>query len=150
MFINDNGDIKEIGVKAFDTLPVGAEIDYDGTEVPDGWEEIDNPNEYSTEETYTGKKWIDGKPIYRMVFNGNYDDSATLLSNVSSLISVSGTCDVGTGTERIIPYYEKYNDMTYAARLYINNNVVKVEAKNNTGSTTASLKITLEYTKTTD
>ena len=44
MFINDNGDIKEIGVKAFDTLPVGAEIDYNGTEVPDGWEEVKNEN----------------------------------------------------------------------------------------------------------
>ena len=40
MKYNDNGTIKDIKVKAFDTLPVGAEVDYDGTTVPDGWEEI--------------------------------------------------------------------------------------------------------------
>lgn len=44
MFINDNGDIKEIGVKTFDTLPVGAEIDYNGTEVPEGYEEVQKEN----------------------------------------------------------------------------------------------------------
>ena len=42
MKYNDDGTIKEIKVKSFDTLPVGAELDYDGTTVPSGWTEIEN------------------------------------------------------------------------------------------------------------
>lgn len=32
---------------------------------------IEEQNSYSTEETYTGKRWIDGKPIYRKVVEKN-------------------------------------------------------------------------------
>ena len=35
---------KDIYVKAFDTLPVGTEVDYDGNTVPDGWEEVPSAN----------------------------------------------------------------------------------------------------------
>lgn len=42
MNYNDNGTIKQITVKAGDTLPVGTEVDVpDGTTIPAGWEEID-------------------------------------------------------------------------------------------------------------
>lgn len=37
MKYNDNGTYKDIYVKAFDTLPVGTEVDYDGSIVPSGW-----------------------------------------------------------------------------------------------------------------
>ena len=40
MKYNDNGEYKDIYIKTFDTLPVGAEVDYDGDSVPDGWEEV--------------------------------------------------------------------------------------------------------------
>ena len=36
-----NGQRKQQVVKVGDTLPIGAEIDYTGTSVPDGWEEVD-------------------------------------------------------------------------------------------------------------
>ena len=49
-----------------ESLPVGTELDYDGETVPTGWEQIDDPNSYSTTETICGT-WIDGKPIYRTV-----------------------------------------------------------------------------------
>lgn len=45
MKYNDNGTYKDIYVKTFDTLPVGAEVDYDGETVPAGWSEVD---EYDT------------------------------------------------------------------------------------------------------
>ena len=35
------GEFKEITVKVSDTLPIGAEVDYDGTTVPSGWEQIE-------------------------------------------------------------------------------------------------------------
>ena len=36
----DTGEFKDITVKASDTLPIGTVVEYDGTEVPSGWEEI--------------------------------------------------------------------------------------------------------------
>ena len=38
----DNGEYKDIVVKVGDTLPIGAEVDYEGAEVPNGWEQIDD------------------------------------------------------------------------------------------------------------
>lgn len=69
MKYNDNGEYKDIYVKSFDTLPVGTEVDYDGNTVPAGWTEITDiqPSVYSTTETICGT-WIDGKPLYRKVF----------------------------------------------------------------------------------
>jgi len=40
MKYNDNGTLKDIYVKAFDTLPIGTEVDYDGNTVPDGWTQV--------------------------------------------------------------------------------------------------------------
>lgn len=42
MKYNDNGQWKDLKVKAFDTLPIGSVVEYDGTEVPDGYEKVDN------------------------------------------------------------------------------------------------------------
>lgn len=36
------GEFKDITVKVADTLPVGSEVDYNGTTVPNGWEEVDD------------------------------------------------------------------------------------------------------------
>lgn len=47
MKYNDDGTIKEVKVKTFDTLPVGSEVDYDGSVVPDGWTEVTDTNEYT-------------------------------------------------------------------------------------------------------
>lgn len=47
MKYNDNGEWKDIIVKATDTLPIGTEVDYNGTDVPDGWEEVeDTPTQF--------------------------------------------------------------------------------------------------------
>lgn len=48
MKYNDDGTIKEIKVKSFDTLPVGSEVDYDGSVVPDGWTEVEEVGEITT------------------------------------------------------------------------------------------------------
>lgn len=42
MKYNDNGEWKDIIVKATDTLPIGTEVDYNGTNIPDGWEEVED------------------------------------------------------------------------------------------------------------
>lgn len=35
----ETGQLKELSLKAADTLPIGTIVDYDGEEVPEGWEE---------------------------------------------------------------------------------------------------------------
>ena len=54
MKYNDNGEYKDIYVKAFDTLPVGTEVDYDGSVVPSGWTEVDGYSafEVTKDDTY--------------------------------------------------------------------------------------------------
>lgn len=59
--------IKSEGVSG-DTLPIGAIVTYDGDTIPDGYEEVEDENTYSTEEHETGT-WIDGKPVYRKVIS---------------------------------------------------------------------------------
>lgn len=45
--------------------------------------------EYSTSEINTGKKWIDGKPIYRKCFSqNNLNNIATGITNIDSLIKM--------------------------------------------------------------
>ena len=61
------GNLEEVYVKALDSLPVGTELDFNGSvsDIPIGWEQVET---YSTDEVKTGDTWIDGKPIYRKVF----------------------------------------------------------------------------------
>lgn len=65
----DNGMYLEGG--GGETLPVGTELDFDGSSssIPTGWEQIDNPEEYSTtQEIKTNKVYIENgveRPIYR-------------------------------------------------------------------------------------
>lgn len=59
------------GGDALDELPIGSVIRYDGEDIPEGWEEVeDNSNNvYSTEEQMIGTYL--GKPLYRRVFMFN-------------------------------------------------------------------------------
>lgn len=46
-----------------EVLPVGSEIEFGGSvnDIPIGWEEVSNPDSYSTSEIKTNKTWIDRK-----------------------------------------------------------------------------------------
>lgn len=39
---SETGEFKELYAKAADTLPVGTVVDFDGVEIPAGWEEIES------------------------------------------------------------------------------------------------------------
>ena len=52
MKYNDNGEYKDIYVKAFDTLPVGTEVDYDGSVVPSGWSEVTLYEDFKNKVTF--------------------------------------------------------------------------------------------------
>lgn len=82
-----------------ETLPVGSEIDFDGTtsDIPVGWEQVTNPDSYSTSEVKTNKVWIDGKPIYKKVVelpnitSTNIDIGvACNISNLWQVINIEG------------------------------------------------------------
>lgn len=43
MKYNDNGVVKDIIIKSGDTLPIGTIVEYDGTTIPSGYEEVSSP-----------------------------------------------------------------------------------------------------------
>ena len=131
-----------------ETLPVGSEIDFDGrvSDIPDGWEQVDDAPVYSTTETVCGT-WIDGKPIYRKVIN-------------SGSLSLSTTATtVNTNTPNIdkvidINFIYCFTDNTWFKNWYLiqlacrqNGNVIISTSQS---ATFPETYITLEYTKTTD
>ena len=84
------------GGGAGETLPIGSEIDFDGnvSDIPDGWEQVDDVPVYSTSETVCGT-WIDGKLIYRKCFevpkSQMSNQRATIaLTNASEIINLRG------------------------------------------------------------
>ena len=78
-----------------DTLPYGAIVDYDGNSVPSGYEEVDDFT-YSTNEYYTGKRWIDGKKIYGKVVETNFTSSTG--NNITRTLSSLGLNNISTLT----------------------------------------------------
>ena len=49
---------------------------------------VNDCNTYSTSETNTGKKWIDGKLIYRKVFTGSSLPTGTAIGNIGNYQNV--------------------------------------------------------------
>lgn len=102
---------------------------------------------YSTSEVNTGKKWIDGKPIYRKTFiftNLTLTNSPTLIGTIDVAISnvikteeIVRQSDVLAGSSQQAVYAEQ-NGNVYAYQ--------------NVSSTHTGWEVyyTLEYTKTTD
>ena len=141
------GQMKPLGVKVEDTLPVGTEVDYDGQDIPEGWVEIDDPNTYSTEEQRIGT-WIDGKPIYRKVFTGTFENDTNfhqIASNVENLINVGGTT-----AGRHFSYFINTTTMTGETDFVIFNGNLnyRLRAYDRLGG--QDYNLFAEYTKTTD
>lgn len=123
---------------------------------------INNMNDYSTNEVNTGKKWIDGKPIYRKVITGttstkdaafnvahgisNYD--IMMIDNKSFVKSTGGgnifilpiNCPPNTSSD--------YNKRP--VRAYVSTNSISIYIGGYNGYNSFDYAIILEYTKTTD
>ena len=136
-----------------ETLPVGSEIDFIGSseDIPQGWEEVTNPNKYSTTEVKTNNVWIDGKPIYRKVFNFGAlpnNTSKTLNHNISNLgfITLQYGVSKSSQGERIqfAPYY-----YFGSVSMFVNDTEISVSVTNDKSRFTETY-IIIEYTKTTD
>lgn len=126
-----------------ETLPVGSEIDFDGqvSEIPTGWEQVDDVPVYSTTETICGT-WIDGSEVYKKVVNmGNLANNSSksvahgIIGNFK-LIGLNGGATYGTTNI----WATGFNDEIYIA----GDNVVwntRADRRNFTGY------IILEYIK---
>lgn len=152
------GEMKTLSVKAADTLPIGTIVDYDGDEVPDGWEEVDETDDYSTEETLTGKHWIDGKPIYRKVFEytnlpaGGTREIEANISNIGNVIGMEGIGEF-SGYFRPINTVSCNNVNEQVSFWYVKStNKIIIKAGINTGANYCytKLHIIMEYTKATN
>ena len=132
-----------------ESLPVGSEIDFDGTaqDIPVGWEQVDNNPVYSTSETVCGT-WIDGKPIYRKVFNitspqqsnTDYVDVSSL--NIDKVVNLTGFYKNSSGFFPI-PLYDSAS--SYAVFFVSSSNYIRGRIWS-----ADYAYIILEYTKTTD
>ena len=143
MKYNDNGEYKDIYIKTFDTLPLGAEVDYIGSVVPDGWTQVDS---YSTSEVDTGQTWIDGKPLYRKTISV---DSPTMPLNVNHNVSNIGYLKLDAYfTQGNITAPIFYSTSTDFFRVFRNDAVLS--ARCGTGNAPTNITFIMEYTKTTD
>lgn len=136
-----------------DTLPIGSEIDYTGSSVPAGWEEV---ADYSTSEINTGKTWIDGKPIYRKVIEYTKPDHKTStaiphnISNLGTIVNVYGWSYVEDTWRSITNFYSS-DISTYNQCLYqIDGTNILMVYSSWYGNKAYQIIFVLEYTKTTD
>lgn len=141
------------GGGAGETLPIGSEIDFDGnvSDIPDGWEQVDDVPVYSTTETVCGT-WIDGKPIYRRVLQYTYTSTGSHSESLSSLNIDTITLynwNCLTNNIYIINAYD-FQDSSAKCNLWFDKNTNKVYMVNGTAWTSAKFTLILEYTKTTD
>jgi hypothetical protein len=114
------------------------------------WGEWSFENAYSTEETFTGKYWIDGKKIYRRIYTGNLPTTSdwkilfTLPPGYTEITDTHITFKNTYGTFYKGPYYE---DNEYYVLLSIeanNTRGVYIKAKGFNGF---PYTIVIEYTK---
>lgn len=141
-----------------DGIPIGSEFEYDGEEVPDGYEEVsvedDIVDTYSTEETKTNKIWIDGKPIYRKVYQYTTAAGANPvqfseigITDIDTIVDISGFTRQPSSNNYVPLSY--YNSSTDWANYYTGgNNAFSVRCGSSYGF--GATTIIFEYTKTTD
>ena len=113
---------------------------------------------YSTEETNTGKTWIDGKPIYRKVLHNvlipssldatgwAVNNSNSIPSNMESLITLT------IGDSNYLPARGKALYVSDAGGQYkvFQFNTIIIAKTNIESALNSTCDIILEYTKTTD
>lgn len=138
----------------YDGLPVGSEIDFDGTEIPDGFVQVDDPSIYSSEEVVIGT-WF-GKKLYRKtlykspLIHGTQETINHGIQNVDKIwqdISMSFAI-WPIGFQANIPFL---NNATYDSSIFLYEiNSTSFKLKSSLDRSNLSGYITLLYTKTTD
>ena len=113
-------------------------------------ESLPTENVYSTEETQIGT-WIDGKPLYRKVFNVGIPGKKDIVINISDLPKDTVTnCYVflstfGLNTENLYISCSSYNNLN----LYIISNEIHIDLGQESRINKPTY-VVIEYTKSTD
>lgn len=142
------------GPKAeWDALSTAEKTQYDEAHFND--DESANVDLYSTSEVKTNKVWIDGKPIYRIVYDITVTKGTAETIDISSLnidtpIIVDGFVNLGTAS-----YFLPANSILSSG--YTMNTIIRyrsnIQVRLNGDSVNAGIypaKVIFEYTKTTD
>lgn len=128
-----------------DPLPVGTIVDYDGTDIPDGYIEVEEEKDvYSTTEYKTNKVWINNKPIYRKVID---------IGSITKAQQKTGDTGIRDWDNIISQIGVAFNGTNYGSRpdffVYKSGTTLRYSAYNSSESNTQCY-LTVEYTKTTD
>ena len=109
---------------------------------------INENNSYSTEEHPTGKKWIDGKPIYeKTIKDSNINTTPKVLYTIPNLSSIVKIQAVYKSSTNIFPaWYAGSSGFNWAR---VDGNNLIWEYGSGTGAP-EEVTVTIEYTKTTD
>jgi hypothetical protein len=116
-------------------------------------QEVLDAEMYSTSEIKTNKIWIDGKPIYRKVYNtttvaGNNNISiSNISSNIESIIKMDGFIIQSSGNITSLSYYYTSNDW---CNLYYSANSDNIIIRCGTTASFGNTYLIVEYTKTND
>ena len=157
MKVRSNGKLKELVIKANDSIPANSVIEYEGDVVPEGYEKVEDKGEiYSTEEQRIGT-WIDGKPIYRktIIDTTFRTDFYSVANNIKQFVNQYGYVqrkDYPKASQLINSRASTDMSIQFLA----SNTEVGIQIdwgsnwKNNYSTLFDKIIITVEYTKTTD
>lgn len=110
-------------------------------------------DDYSTNEVNTGRKWIDGKPIYRKTVSfGALPNSAQKqvahgITNVEYFVRFDAMSRSATGTTFSLPWVNNTNSTSGQISLHLDATNINIFATTDRTSLTTTF-VTLEYTKT--
>lgn len=101
---------------------------------------VQDADSYSTTETLTGGKWIDGKPIYRRVSTatGSASGWGNILVNDFNAQTILKCFAIESGNFTSVPSYVTTNQSGYIRCFF------------SSGGISVGATVVLEYTKTTD
>ena len=94
-----------------DSMPIGSIVEYNGADIPDGWEVLPDEGEsiYSQEERRVGT-WINGEPLYQKVVdfgslpNTNYKDVSLGVDENVIVTQLTGVAYSASGNALALPY----------------------------------------------
>ena len=118
----------------------------------------------STDEVITNQKWIDGKPIYRKVFEVNNTelDSESItqiplnIDSPETMTNLQATIEFGSSTQPSIINIGSFWSNSYdptggnVIRIVSHNGNLMIYKQNINSTAYKNLRITVEFTKTTD
>lgn len=114
---------------------------------------LNEERSYSTEEVNTGKKWIDGKVIYRKTFNiGNLPNNTAKVVNFSiqNLNDITKVEGIANTTNIVLPIPYTSPDNTERISVYIAKVWGNITVNTISDMSTYYGCVTIEYTKTTN